>query len=266
MYTNFNYINKGKHERKQAKAYLEYIGSRPGKDKAVMERVLFGNGGPRLTPEQVTRLIDESPDNTLFWRLKLNPDPALENPEKLLDLRDLTINAVRWLEMRLGQEGMARSLPFAAAIHDDHSPHVHAIIFMERAGREKPITPQLLDEFRDAVSALALTQVTDRREMLPFAIGFAKLIGLQPEVEQEADLEALNASLVSDLQDSNRPGGATGSIDGSAGTSCPSCLVGSLSKRLNSRVYECDVCGYAERLGRMIREGRRKEAERARSL
>ena len=168
----------------------------------------------------------------------------------------------------MDKRGWLRNLPFAAAIHDDHSPlaHVHAIVFMERRGREKPITPQLLDEFREAVSALALTQVTDRREMLPFAIGLAKLIGLQPEVAQEADPEASVPSLVSDQQDSDSSAGASGSIDSWGAPSCPACLVGTLTRRLNSRVFECDICGYAQRLGRMIRSGRRKEAERARSL
>ena len=127
--------------RQRAKLHLGYIGNRPGKDGEVLDRTLFGKGFGAYTPEQVQQLIEQAPDNTLFWRLILNPDPVLENAGKSLDLRALTADAVRWLEKRLGTEKLPRDIPFVAAIHDDHSPkaHVHGILFMRRQGREKPI-------------------------------------------------------------------------------------------------------------------------------
>jgi hypothetical protein len=124
--------------RKQAITHLGYIGERPGKDKAEIVRRLFGKGGP-YTKEQVAEMIREAPDNTLFWRLKLNPDPILENPEKILNLEELTRDAASWLERRLGKDGNPRNIPFIAAIHDDHTQlaHVHALLLIERNGREK---------------------------------------------------------------------------------------------------------------------------------
>src|SRR6478672_4504887 len=104
MFSELNYIHRSKTMRTQAKHHLGYIGERPGKDKADIIRSLFGKGG-KFTKEQVEQMIEDAPDNTLFWRLILNPDPVLENPEKILDLRQLTNDAVRWLEKRIGKEG-----------------------------------------------------------------------------------------------------------------------------------------------------------------
>src|SRR5438270_9711191 len=99
MFSELNYIPRGKTMRTQAKKHLGYIGERPGKDKADIIRSLFGKGG-KFTKEQVEKMIEDAPDNTLFWRLILNPDPVLENPEKLLNLEELTRDAVSWLEER----------------------------------------------------------------------------------------------------------------------------------------------------------------------
>src|SRR5438270_13259967 len=112
MYSHLSYIFKTAHTRKIAKAHLGYIGNRPGKDGVVLERTLFGKGFGAYTPEQVRQLIDEAPKNTLFWRLILNPDPVLENPEKSLDLRALTADAVQWLAARLGTKETPREIPF----------------------------------------------------------------------------------------------------------------------------------------------------------
>ena len=157
MFSEFNYIPRSKTMRKQAKTHLGYIGERPGKDKAEIVRRLFGKGGP-YTREQVAEMIREAPDNTLFWRLKLNPDPVLENPQKLLNLEELTRDAVSWLERRIGKDGNPRNIPFIAAIHDDHTQlaHVHALLLIERQGREKPIDVSVINEFRDYVSLKAM--------------------------------------------------------------------------------------------------------------
>src|SRR3954452_6479658 len=142
--------------RKQAKDHLGYIGERPGKDKAEIIRTLFGKGG-KLTREQVEKMIEEAPDNTLFWQWILNPDPVLENPEKVLNLEEITRDAITWLEKRIGKDGNPRNIPFVAAIHDDHTQlaHVHAILLIERHGREKPIDVSVLNDFRGYIAQKA---------------------------------------------------------------------------------------------------------------
>ena len=42
MFSEFNYIHRGKTMRKQAITHLGYIGERPGKDKEEIVRTLFG--------------------------------------------------------------------------------------------------------------------------------------------------------------------------------------------------------------------------------
>src|SRR3954470_17621944 len=138
MYSHLSYIPRNSRSRQKAKAHLGYIGNRPGKDGETLSRTLFGRDFGALTPDEARALIDDAPANTLFWRLILNPDPILENPEKSLDLRLLTQEAVTWLETRLGTRELPRDIPFVAAIHDDHSPkaHVHGILLMPRQGWE----------------------------------------------------------------------------------------------------------------------------------
>jgi hypothetical protein len=118
MFTRLNYIRRGPAMKQKAREHLGYIGSRPGKNRQKMERILFGHGGT-VTPEQVEAMINVARKNTYFWRLTLNPDPALENPEKDLDLWDLTREMVMWLERRLGTDGVPRDIPFIAAEHND---------------------------------------------------------------------------------------------------------------------------------------------------
>jgi hypothetical protein len=109
VFSEFNYIHRGKTMRQQAATHLGYIGERPGKDKAEIVRTLFGKGGP-YTREQVVKMIGEAPDNTLFWRLKLNPDPILENPEKILNLETATREA---FHLSLLSMMITRNLPMS---------------------------------------------------------------------------------------------------------------------------------------------------------
>ena len=273
MYSHLSYIRRSNHMRRQAKAHLGYIGNRPGRDGEELERTLFGKGFGAYTPEQVRQLIDQAPDNTLFWRLILNPDPVLENAGKSLDLRALTADAVKWLEKRLGTEELPRDIPFVAAIHDDHSPkaHVHGILFMSRQGREKPITPEILNEFRAAVSAMAIQQQRERQTAI--ASRFLDLSAshvIEQEVADPSGGAAAAATVVENHAEQSGAGGGDAAVsfdfDAGASPSCPACGVGTLIQRPNSRVFACDTCGYAQRLGVVIRQGRGKEAAHARSL
>jgi hypothetical protein len=275
VFSEFNYIPRGKTMRKQAKTYLSYIGERPGKDKADIVRTLFGKGRT-YTREQVEKMIEDAPDNTLFWRLKLNPDPVLENPEKILNLEELTRDAVSWLERRLGKDGNPRNIPFIAAIHDDHTQlaHVHALLFIERNGREKPIDVSVINDFRDYVSLQAMlsakARLTGREENYLGRLQeqSARGIAMQAGRVAEATPTQTREDMVSAGSGGGAEGGGGGEFEfgeGIGATTCPECFIGTIHKRLNSRVYECDVCGFALRKGVVIKNGRRKEAQRERA-
>jgi hypothetical protein len=176
MFSEFNYIPRMKREngkwikqdiKAAAKATLGYIAHRVGKEKEKMERTLFGHGGA-LTDEQVERMIDEAPDNTYFFRLILSPDPNGENQERNLDLRKLTKDIVEFLEKRLDRE----NLPFIGAEHNDHTdiPHVHALILIQRMGREMLIDRETINAVRELATERALGQKQGRqnvRELRP---------------------------------------------------------------------------------------------------
>ena len=164
MYTNLNYIRPGKNLKKRVMRSLGYIAHRTGKDKEKMERMLFGHGGP-LTDEQVERMIDEAPTNTYFWRLKISPDLEAENKNRKLDLWELTKKIVGFLEQRLDRE----NIPFAGAEHNDHTriPHVHAILLIQRHGREKLIDKDTLEAVRSFAVEQALEQQLARHQTLP---------------------------------------------------------------------------------------------------
>jgi hypothetical protein len=169
MFSEFNYIPRMKKEngkwvkqdiKAAAKATLGYIGHRVGKEKEKMDRTLFGHGGA-LIDEQVERMIDEAPDNTYFFRLILSPDPNGENQERNLDLWKLTKDIVEFLEQRLGRE----NLPFIGAEHNDHTdiPHVHALILIQRMGKEMLIDKDTINAVRKMATDRALGQKQDRQ-------------------------------------------------------------------------------------------------------
>lgn len=278
MYSEVNYIHRTKTMRVQAKKHLGYIGERPGKDKADIIRSLFGKAG-KFTKEQVEKMIEDAPDNTLFWRLKLNPDPVLENPEKILNLEELTRDAVSWLEERIGKNDTPRNIPFVGAIHDDHTPlaHMHAILFIQRQGREKPIYVSVLNDFREYVSQkapfLVRARNAGREQNYLGQLQEQSLDGIV--IQAGRTPEAAPARQIADEGVAASGGGGGGGESGgwadgegergeaSLGTSstCPACLIGTVSRRLNSRVSSCDVCGFAMRQGIVINPGRRREAE-----
>jgi hypothetical protein len=123
-----NYCKKGAGERQLAKANLYYIQPRPGRDKERLTRTLFGAAGAvgRLEAYQ---LINDAPTGTYFYRLKLSPDPAREDTNRDLNMQTLTRSMMQRLKKRLNT-----ALPWAAALHDDHTPirHVHILAAIPR--------------------------------------------------------------------------------------------------------------------------------------
>jgi predicted RNA-binding Zn-ribbon protein involved in translation (DUF1610 family) len=249
MFTNLNYIPRGAGMMKAAKAYLGYIGTRPNKAQQKMERLLFGHGGT-FTPEQVDEMLRTAPKNTYFWRLIISPDPKTENLDRDLDLWDLTREAVRWLEHRLGTDGTPREIPFIAAEHTDHSntPHVQGILLIKRQGREMLITQEILNDFREAVAAQAAAQRGARDQG-------AEVLLEQSSLQQDALLQAAGSTLVSEATILEQGTGASLATT-ELGLTCPMCSQGVFARRRNSNVYACSVCGYAVRRGVVLRKSR----------
>jgi hypothetical protein len=162
VYSHVNYIPHNKFARRAAKATLGYNETRKWKEGEEIVRKLFGKTGP-LTREQAEWLIENASKNTYFFRWILSPDAVKENKDKDLDLWKLARDGVRWLEERLRREG---EIQLIGAEHNDHTeiPHIHAILLIERQGREKILTEKQLNEFREAVHQLALDQRLTREQ------------------------------------------------------------------------------------------------------
>jgi len=118
-----NYCQKGATERKIAKANISYIQTRPGRDKERLIRILFGPSG-NMGRREANQCITDAPQGTYFYRLKLSPDPNREDIKRDLSMQKLTRAMMIRLEKRL-----KTAIPWAAALHDDHTDirHVHIL-------------------------------------------------------------------------------------------------------------------------------------------
>ena len=123
-----NYCKKGASERKIAKANIDYIQTRPGRDKERLTRTLFGPAGT-MGRKEANQFITDAPKGTYFYRLKFSPDPTREDMKRDLNMQKLTRTMMRRLEKRL-----KTAIPWAAALHDDHTDirHVHILAAIPR--------------------------------------------------------------------------------------------------------------------------------------
>lgn len=112
-----------------AKASVRYIEHRPGKDGERKNRTLFGSDG-FMGRWQAYRMIDEAEKGSLFFRFVISPDPAKEDTEKDLFLREITEQTMSSLEERLQQE-----VQWVAVEHSDHAPHRHIHVVAIVQGR-----------------------------------------------------------------------------------------------------------------------------------
>jgi hypothetical protein len=118
-------------DKKAIKATLRYIQHRIGKDGQKMTRALFGLAGEMTEQGTMERLsayemIDAAAEEKgmVFFRFVISPDQRTEDTMKDLDLRAITDKTMRALHAQFGKD-----VPYAAAIHDDHTDirHVHLI-------------------------------------------------------------------------------------------------------------------------------------------
>jgi hypothetical protein len=117
------YVKKGVGERADAKETIRYIQHRKGRDNERMSRALFGLDGV-MDRHQAYRMIDEAAKGRYFYRIIINPDPAKEDTQRDLPLRELIAVTMQTLEAR-----REMAIPWVAAVHDDHSDkrHIHAL-------------------------------------------------------------------------------------------------------------------------------------------
>src|SRR5437764_12910146 len=118
-----NYCKKGAGERATAKANISYIQTRPGRDKERLTRTLFG-AGDSMGRYEAYQFITDAPHGTYCYRLNLSSDPKTEDVKRDLNMQKLTRQMMGQLAKRLNT-----SLPWAAAVHDDHTDirHVHIL-------------------------------------------------------------------------------------------------------------------------------------------
>ena len=110
------------HKAAGAKASIRYIEHRPGKDNAKITRTLWGVDG-KMERQEAYQMIDEAEKGSLFFRFVISPDPATEDTERDIFLREITEHTMLGLEDRF-----RRHIQWVAATHDDHAPHRHVHI------------------------------------------------------------------------------------------------------------------------------------------
>ena len=137
-----NYVKRGKSERVTAKANIRYIQERPGRDKEKLARPLFDSAGPIGRHEAYQFIDAEAKKGRYFYRFKLSPDPVKEDTKRDLNMQKLTRQMMNRLEKRL-----KTSMPWAGALHDDHTDirHVHIIAAIPRRLRKYELEALIRD-------------------------------------------------------------------------------------------------------------------------
>jgi hypothetical protein len=128
------YISKFDPNRvKKAKAHLNYIMYRIGRNGEKMERQLFTNTGD-INKDYPLNLIESSRGMNIFKPI-LNFDPKLEDTFKDLDLRSITHHVMLKIKEVVGKD-----FEWVAVMHDDHGRlrfdgtpkrHIHAMVFVD---------------------------------------------------------------------------------------------------------------------------------------
>jgi hypothetical protein len=113
------YIPPNAQANRAAKRNIRYIEHRPGKDGERLWRTLFGNDG-RVSREEAYTLIDHAEKGSIFWTIKISPDPKTEDSKRDLSMQEITERVMNSLSEQLNYD-----VQYVAAIHADHKPHRH---------------------------------------------------------------------------------------------------------------------------------------------
>jgi len=108
---------------KAAKEIIRYIQHQIGKDGEKKFRQLFRLSGD-MERMDAYEMLDASEKGSVFFHFVISPNQMTEDTAKDLELRELTKQTMLAL-----QEQVLANVPYAAAIHDDHTDlrHVHLI-------------------------------------------------------------------------------------------------------------------------------------------
>ena len=145
-----SFVKRDKIGNAKAKDTIRYIQHRSGKDGERVMRPLFTGDGP-MTRLEAYQFIDEAPKGTKFFSVIINPDPVNENPNRDLDMRQITITTMHTIEGIMKEQGMTVPVVWVAALHDDHTDkhHVHALAAL--TGRlDTPDLKRLIDVTTEA--------------------------------------------------------------------------------------------------------------------
>src|SRR6266851_7259894 len=137
------------------KANIRYIQHRTGKDGATIVRSLFGSDGT-MNRGEAYRMIDEAEIGSIFFRLKISPDPATEDTKRDLFLQEVTHKTLDALEQRIGT-----AISYVASIHDDHTDirHVHVLAVVK--GR---LYPEDFKAMRETATSVSLAKRKSREK------------------------------------------------------------------------------------------------------
>jgi hypothetical protein len=104
------------------KATIRYNQHRTGKDGQRLSRELFGFDGT-MERADAYQMIDAAEKGSVFFRFVISPAQT-EDGEK-----DLYLQAITEQTMLASEDHLGNRVPFAAAIHDDHTDlrHVHLV-------------------------------------------------------------------------------------------------------------------------------------------
>jgi hypothetical protein len=117
-----NYVKRGTGEKGRAKASIRYIQHRRDRDGERVSRTLFGRYG-EMDRQAAYRIIEEAEKGSIFYRFIVSPDPAREDRNHDLDMRDITTQTIKALEDLIGGK---EPIEWIAATHSDHAPHLHS--------------------------------------------------------------------------------------------------------------------------------------------
>jgi hypothetical protein len=254
-----NYVKRGKGERKTAKANIRYIQQRPGRDKEKLTRVLFGSAGMMGRYEAYQFIDAEAKQGRYFYRLKLSPDPIGEDTKRDLNMQKLTRQMMQRLEKRLQTR-----IPWAAALHDDHTNirHVHILAAIPRRLR----TPELETLISEATvlcreQRRGLDRTADRQ------IVIARRVHWQGRVEHQTTKHFVKTHTQTYRRDKPPPPMLQGvrPAPTHASCTCPRCHFSQTHNRQNG-IHSCVSCGQMLHKKKALSLQQRKEREWERSL
>jgi hypothetical protein len=165
------YIRRGKAGNPRAKDAIRYMQHRPERAGERVTRPLFGPDGRwgRLSAYQ---MIDEAPPGTHFYRMSINPDPAKEDDQRDLDLREVTERTILSLAGMVDQPVL-----YVAAVHEAHADNrLH--VYLVASVRRRLNTPEL-KHLTETATRACRAQRADREREVQHGRGRGRALGWQ---------------------------------------------------------------------------------------